>query len=223
MCKRSVSVQYVTALLLLVAACRSKTTAAVPTPVAMTPSSTATYTPVPATATSTPVVHVVQPGDSLSVIAAQYDVPMEAIVEANAIEDPDRIEVGQQIIIPGPTPIPTATVLPTIAPTPDVPPELEISDVIGRGAPATETVILVNVGRGVSLEGWSLRDAQENVFIFPKVYLATGAELRVHTGVGEDTPQHLYWNRDTAVWTESGDVAVLADGRGVMYASKPLD
>ena len=69
----------------------------------------------------------------------------------------------------------------------------------------------------------TLRDAQGNVYVFPKLYLGTGAEIRVHTGRGENTPLHLYWNRDTAVWQEAGDTAVVADERGVIYASKPLE
>ena len=180
-------------------------------------------TPVPPTPSPTPVIYVVQPGDSLSGIAFQYDVSIEALVEANGIADTNVIRVGQKLIIPGPTPIPTATLPPTVTPTPHIPPELEIIDVIGRGALATETVIIANRGRGFTIEGWTLRDAQGNVYVFPKLYLGTGAEIRVHTGRGENTPLHLYWNRDTAVWQEAGDTAVVADERGVIYASKPLD
>jgi hypothetical protein len=61
------------------------------------------------------------------------------------------------------------------------------------------------------------------VYVFPKLYLGTEAEVRVHTGRGEDTPLHLFWNRDTAVWQEAGDNVVVADERGVIYASKSLD
>jgi LysM repeat protein len=216
-------------LILALAACRKQ--AAVPTPtqtsVAPTPTQapqpTAMSTPVLPAPSPTPVIHVVQPGDSLSAIAYQYDVSMEALAQANGIADTNVIHVGQKLIIPGPTPIPTATVPPTMTPTPHIPPELEIVDVIGRGAPATETVVIANRGRSFSIEGWTLRDAQGNVYVFPKLYLDTGAEVRVHTGRGENTPLHLYWNRDTAVWQEAGDAAVVADDRGVIYASKPLD
>jgi LysM repeat protein len=209
---------------MLVVACRPKELGLptlTPTPSRDVP--TATSTPMPPTPTSTPIVYVVQPGDSLSVIATKYDVSTELLAEANGIDDPNVIAVGQELIIPGPTSVPTATVLPTETPTPDVPPQLEIVDVIGRGAPSAETVIIVNQGRDVLLHRWTLRDAQGNAYVFPNVYLVSGAELRVHTGPGEDMPQHLYWNREVAVWEEAGDVAVLADERGVMYAAKPLD
>jgi LysM repeat protein len=188
-------------------------TAAAETAVSQTPA------PVP---TWTPIVYVIQPGDSLSGIAYRFDVPIEELAKANGIEDPNVIAAGQRLIIPGPTQEPTATVPPTATPTPEVPPQLEIVDVIGRGAPGVETVIIANRGRAVSLTGWSLRDAQGNAYVFPNLYLAPGAEVRVHTGAGEDTPLHLYWNRETAVW-EGKDMAVLADPDGVMYAAKPLD
>jgi len=213
----------VLALVLLLVSCQQQQSTAIPTYTAAPPRSTATSTPLPPDPTATPIVYVVKAGDSLSGIALKYDVPLEALVEANGITDPNVIKEGQELIIPGPTTMPTITPPPTLTPTPEVPPDLEIVEVIGRGAPTAETVILANRGRGVSLYQWTLRDGQGNVLIFPNLFLAQGTEVRVHTGVGEDSPLHVYWNRDTAVWEEAGDTVVLADARGVIYASKTLD
>jgi len=47
-------------------------------------------------------VHVVQAGETLSVIAARYGVTVEAIVAANGLVDPDVLRVGQRLAIPGP-------------------------------------------------------------------------------------------------------------------------
>jgi LysM repeat protein len=44
--------------------------------------------------------YVVEPGDSLSAIASRYDVPIEAIISANGIDDAGLIRVGQELIIP---------------------------------------------------------------------------------------------------------------------------
>ena len=44
--------------------------------------------------------YVVQPGDSLSAIAARYDVPIEAIISANGIDNAGLIRVGQELMIP---------------------------------------------------------------------------------------------------------------------------
>ncbi len=67
------------------------------------------------------VEYVVQPGDSLQTIAAQFNSTAEAIAERNEIEDPNAIYVGQKLIVPVgiATPTPTVTENPnTATPTP---------------------------------------------------------------------------------------------------------
>ena len=49
----------------------------------------------------TPASHVVQPGESLSVIAQKHKVTTTSIQTANGITDPNTIRVGQKLIIPG--------------------------------------------------------------------------------------------------------------------------
>jgi lysozyme len=44
--------------------------------------------------------HVVQSGESLSMIAAQYGVSVEAIMAANSLDDPNTIVVGQELLVP---------------------------------------------------------------------------------------------------------------------------
>ncbi len=193
--------------------------------IAPTPTTPPTATPTPdiPTATPTPAIYVVQPGDTLSAIAVRLGVPIAELQKANNIQDPNLISAGQRLIIPGPTTAPTLTAPPTTTPTPNIPPQLEIVDVLGRGAPDAEVVIIRNGGRSVSLKNWTLRDSRGNVFVFPDLYLGSGAEVRVHTGVGENTPLHLYWKRNQPVWENAGNTAILADERGVIYASKPLN
>jgi len=66
----------------------------------VTPTSTGTPTPAP-TATPSPetTTYIVRAGDTLSLIAAQLDVPVEAIMEANGLTD-HMIQVGQELVIP---------------------------------------------------------------------------------------------------------------------------
>lgn len=81
------------------------------TPAMITPAPTFTGTPTP-----TPIVHIIQKGETLLELARRYGVSVEAIQEANSILDPRRLQVGQEIFIPQdeeallkpPTPTPTA-------------------------------------------------------------------------------------------------------------------
>jgi LysM repeat protein len=47
------------------------------------------------------IVHIVQKGETLSIIAKQYNVTVDSIVRLNNIADANFIKVGQKIIIPG--------------------------------------------------------------------------------------------------------------------------
>ena len=45
--------------------------------------------------------HVIESGESLYTIARRYNVTAQALVQANGLNSPDKIVVGQQIVIPG--------------------------------------------------------------------------------------------------------------------------
>ncbi len=70
-------------------------------------------TPVP------PLIHRVTAGETLYAIALRYGVTIDAIAKANNLEDPNRLQIGQELMIPGanasPTPAPAVT-----APIPQV-------------------------------------------------------------------------------------------------------
>ena len=54
----------------------------------------------PRSSSQSGIEHVVQPGESLSKIAAAYGVSMSVIVEENGLASPDSIRVGQKLFIP---------------------------------------------------------------------------------------------------------------------------
>jgi LysM repeat protein len=56
-------------------------------------------TPTP-TLTPTPIIHVIESGDTLYSIAFDYGVNPDALQEANGIEDPRFLSIGQELIIP---------------------------------------------------------------------------------------------------------------------------
>jgi LysM repeat protein len=74
-------------------------------------------TPVPPPQQGT---YVVQPGDTLSRIARQFNTTVAALVQANNIANPNLIYVGQVLIIPG-APPPTVPPGPTTTPVPPPP------------------------------------------------------------------------------------------------------
>ena len=49
-------------------------------------------------------IHVVQPGETVSEIARQYGVSIDALTAVNGIADPHLIKIGQELVIPGPAP-----------------------------------------------------------------------------------------------------------------------
>ena len=51
-----------------------------------------------------PGQHLVQPGDTLGIIAQQYGVSLQSLMEANSISDPNLLSVGQALTIPAPSP-----------------------------------------------------------------------------------------------------------------------
>lgn len=52
------------------------------------------------TAEPEPTVHVVRAGDTLIRIAEQHNVPVQALMEANGLQNPNYIQVGQTLLIP---------------------------------------------------------------------------------------------------------------------------
>jgi LysM repeat protein len=103
-------------------------TATATSPVSLrTPEQRATSTVVPSTplptpthtATPTPVIHVVVRGDNLLSLSNEYDVSLQALIEANEIDNPRYLSIGQRLVIPregqGPAagqPTPTPTPMP---------------------------------------------------------------------------------------------------------------
>jgi LysM repeat protein len=65
-------------------------------PMRTTTTSSTTTTTVPVD----PVYHEVQRGETLSIIANRYQVPLDVIVELNGIVDPDDVPAGQVLELP---------------------------------------------------------------------------------------------------------------------------
>lgn len=118
----------------------------------------------------------------------------------------------------------TESVEPTVAPTFTLPPtainaQVQIVRVISPGDITAEGVEIRNTGGVVDLTGWTLTDAEGNVFTFPEQRLFTNGMVTVYSRRGTNTPIALYWGRGQAVWGEPGDSVTLANARGDVQAS----
>lgn len=109
--------------------------------------------------TPTPVIHVVQPGETLIDIAQDYGVTLDALQAANGVLTPETLQIGQRLIIPlGPGAPSTSgggLLLPTPAPLP----------VSVRGAALYETPVgsLVVQGEILNTSGVALENTQVRV------------------------------------------------------------
>ncbi len=87
-----------------------------PKPATTKPATTKPATPPAATTSAT--VHVVRAGDTMSGIAARYQVSLSRLIAANTLTNPAFIRIGQKIMVPGTggtttTPAPSTPTPPT--------------------------------------------------------------------------------------------------------------
>ncbi len=197
------------------------------------PAEAATATPDP----DAPPVYVVAAGDTLGKIATEFDVPLEDIMMANGLTNPNIINVGQSLIIPvggltPPTDTPPAAtdVSPTQAILPTVTAEfvqgdvnVMIAGVVNPGSLPAEAVFIRNTGsQAVALQGWTLSDQEGHVYTFGQITLFGGGEdlstgISVHTETGQDNSTDLYWGLEQAIW-QVGDTVMLRNAAGILQA-----
>jgi len=86
-----------------------------------------------------------------------------------------------------------------------------------------EWVEISNLGEAAQdFTGWTLKDEQDHIYAFPEGFtLASGEDVMVHTGVGDDSATDLYWNLGNPIWNNAGDVAALMDGEGKLVSQYP--
>ncbi len=89
---------------LLIGGCTREKPMATPTPTRQAEPQLSTPSPI-ATPVSTPeppklTYYTVQPGDTVWGIAESFGVPVEALVEANSLSEPDRLQPGTELVIP---------------------------------------------------------------------------------------------------------------------------
>lgn len=193
-----------------------------------------------ATATApTSVEYTIQTGDTLGGIALAYEIPLENLLLANSLQQDAIIKPGQVLIIPlgevmtptpvTPSPVPATptpaspTPFPTETATPSGPVQVRIQELLAPGILSREGVVLINRGRTVNLERWTLGVAGgDAAYVFPRLTLAQEVPVTVYTIEGDDSPQALHWGQDEAQWDESGTIIELRDADGNLVATFPV-
>jgi LysM repeat protein len=199
---------------------------ATPTPtidvIAQVASAVPTQTPTTAPS-PTPNTYTVRVGDTLSDIAAQLDVSVEALMDANRLSDANALTAGQVLIIPEESAAggQSSTAETVRASTPTAPVaqgRVEINAVERPGELASESVRLLNTGGEISMAGWQLEDGEGHTYRFPEfTFYSTGA-IDIHTAAGNNTTIDLYWGLDQALWTP-GKVITLRDASGEIQST----
>lgn len=180
--------------------------------------------------------YVVQPGDTLSSIARNFDVSVADLLAANNLVNVDLLSIGQTLIIPAPGAVPATAAAVTPTPTPiRLRPVttatltvtlsaggeafVTIKEIINTGVLNAEAVVVANLGERVNLAGWSIADGEGNKFTFPDLTLLASTEVKIHTGSGVNTTTDLYWGQTAARWGARGTVAYLRNPQGELVGT----
>ena len=171
-------------------------------------------------------LYVVSDGDILSTIAARFNVSMQAIMDANNLDNPDRIFSGQRLVVPGvsdaDSPAQESTSsnsdAPTATPAVEAPASegIQITSVDGAGNLDAEAVLIVNESNSsFNLQGWTLAREGGPVYTFGTLSLFPGGSVRVLSRAGSDTSIDLFWGRTSPVWQSKSKVR-LVNAEGIL-------
>jgi LysM repeat protein len=160
------------------------------------PTTTPTFTPVPQP-TATPL-----PFDPPTPVSTGANIPPEpaATVGPSATPGPTNTLALAGATPGGGTTAPDGTVATA---------NVVISEVVGAGELAQETLIILNQGTGTSLLNWKLTGSSLGNFVFPDIFLFSGGSIRVHTVVGQNTPSDLYLGQGETAWPSGTDISLV--------------
>lgn len=195
--------------------------AAQATPPTTTETAVETPTATPESAPQAEEIYIVQPGDTLLVVATRYGIAVDDILRANNLSNPDYVFSGQRLVIPvqGAGGAPAGTAPAETTGGEPVVQGVEVAAVSGVGDLANEQVIVANESDlAFSLQGWKVEREGGPAYTFGNVPLFPGGSVRLRSGAGADTTVDLFWNQPSPVW-QSGAVVRLLNAQGNVVSS----
>ena len=71
-----------------------------------------------------------------------------------------------------------------------------------------------STSKGVSLTGWTVRDAANHTYTFGTYTLGAGKTVTIRTGKGTNSSTTRYWGKSWYVWNNTSDTATLRRSTG---------
>jgi len=117
-----------------------------------------------------------------------------------------------------------STAEPTVRPTLTLPPtaasaQVQIVQVVSPGDVTAEGIVIRNNGESINIRDWTLSDSNGNIYTFTERLLFSNASITLFTRTGQDTAIVAFWNRNTPVFTDPGNVLTLRDADGVVQST----
>jgi len=135
-----------------------------------------------------------------------------------------EVEAQAKVLLKGlwaPVPTPTRTMPPPTATT-AVTGAMVITRVSPKGTaweqPEEYVEIRNEATYPIQLQGWSLRDNQNHVFLFPKIVLGSGQYCRVYTNQLHPSSCGFTYHSLSPIWDDQGDCAYLKDSMGILIS-----
>lgn len=87
---------------------------------------------------------------------------------------------------------------------------------IGWGIREPDEYVLIrnNESSSVQLEGWTLRDNETNIFVFPPFEMESFKECKIYTNQYDPMFCGFNFRSELSIWNNSGDCAYLSDNNG---------
>ncbi|MBZ0288682.1 MAG: lamin tail domain-containing protein, partial [Anaerolineae bacterium] len=116
------------------------------------------------------------------------------------------------------------TAEPTVRPTLTLPPtaasaQLQIVQVVAPGDVTAEGIVIRNNGESINIKDWTLSDSNGNIYTFNERLLFSNASITLFTRTGQDTAIVAFWNRNTPLFSDPGNVLTLTDANGVVQST----